>query len=119
MKKEDKDDSLTDFNISPQSNPFTDSVSSIEWMPATPSNPTPPNIFAATTWDGSLRLYEVTPMNGGGVIVEKSVIKVNSPVQNCCWNTDNNTSITLACVDGTVRCADLNSGQVIDVGKHG
>lgn len=118
QQTQEQDDSLTDFNLQMPCTPFSDSISSIQWMPPSPSSPNPPNIFAVTTWDGTLRVYEVVPTSGTGIVSEKMCIKVNSPIHNCCWNADTNTSITLACVDGFIRCADLASGSVIDVGKH-
>lgn len=63
--KANVDDSERDFNIQGQSTPFADSVSSIEWMPPQQPNQIPPNMFAATTWDGTLRIYEVTPTGQG------------------------------------------------------
>ena len=62
------DDSLNDFNIQGNSTPFADSVSSMEWMPATANNPNPPNMLAVATWDGSLRVYEVKPSGNTGYL---------------------------------------------------
>ncbi len=63
-------------------------------------------------------LYDIVPASGTGIINEKMCIKVNAPIQTCCWNTDNNSTITLGCADGFVRCVDLSSGSVVDIGKH-
>jgi hypothetical protein len=37
-------------------------------MPPNQNTPKPPNIFAATTWDGNLLIYEVVPAGNSGVL---------------------------------------------------
>ena len=69
MKANTTDDSVNDFNLQMPATEFGDSVSSIEWMPPSQANQAPPNMFAATTWDGTLRIYEVVPSGGKGAIV--------------------------------------------------
>lgn len=87
-------------------------------MPPNQTTPKPPNIFAATTWDGNLLIYEVVPSGNSGVLTEKMCIKVGTPIQSCAWNTDTNTSISLGCINGFVKCVDLSSGSIVDIGKH-
>jgi WD40 repeat protein len=45
-------------------------------------------------------------------------IKVGIPIQCCAWNSDTNTSISLGCINGFVKCVDLTSGAIVDIGKH-
>jgi hypothetical protein len=69
---------------------YNDSVSSITWAP-----PQLPNFFATTSWDGELRVLAI-----------KSA-----------WS-DQQNHIYVGLLDGSIKCFDLGSSQVADIGRH-
>jgi mRNA export factor len=105
------DEYKNDIKLDQNSPPLADSISSISWA----YNIGP--IFAATSWDGSLKIYEVSQAQFGPSIIEKVSYKFQSPLTKCCWNYENN-QIYFGAANGMVKSYDVNSGNVLDVGKH-
>lgn len=75
------------------------------------------NIFAATSWDGELRVFEVANGAYGFAILQKLAYKFPSPALKCVWN-DQCTQIYVGLMDGTIKIYDLGSGQTADMGRH-
>ena len=46
-------------------------------------------IFAATFWDKSVRIFEVTQTPNGPGIFQKMATSLATPALSCCWNGDN------------------------------
>lgn len=92
--------------------PFTDSISHIAWAP------TIPNVFACTTWDGELRIIEVTQNQFGRSLQQKFSTKMPQPALKCTWN-DQSTQLFIGLIDGTVKAMDINTQQTADLFKHG
>jgi mRNA export factor len=90
---------------------FTDSFSSISWAP------TLPQVFAATAWNGELRVFEVTSSGYGNAIVQKMSFSFQQPALKCAWN-DQSTQIYVGLMDGCIKVFDIGSGQAADVGRH-
>lgn len=86
-----------------QSVTLPDSISSIRW--ANPMNGNSPPIFAATCWDKSVRLFQVTQGQMGPTIVQNSIINLPQPATCLTWNSDN-SSMYVGCIDGVVRSID-------------
>jgi WD40 repeat protein len=90
---------------------FNDSVSHIAWAP------NGAHIFATTSWDGELRVFEVTQEQYQAVIIQKLSYKFNLPALKCTWN-DQCTQIYVGLMDGTIKAYDIGSSQTGDIGKH-
>lgn len=91
---------------------LTESASSIQWV----SFPNMP-IFAATFWDKSVRVFEVTQTPNGPGIVQKFVTGLNTVPLSCCWNADC-SALYVGNMDGTVKIVDINTQNCSDIGKH-
>ena len=91
--------------------PLSESISDIAWI----SNQVA-NVFAATTWDGNLRVFEVQT-GYGNAINSKLQVKINSPLTACCWSPDN-SAIFVGCGAGSIKAVDINSSNVMDIGKQ-
>jgi WD40 repeat protein len=91
--------------------PLNDAFSSISWAPNVPQ------VFATTSWDGDLRIFDVSQNAYGSAILQKMSFKFPSPALKCTWN-DQSTQIYVGLMDGSVKVYDVNSGQTADVGKH-
>lgn len=90
---------------------LTDAFSNISWAP------TIPQVFAATTWNGELRIFEITSSGFGPTIIQKMVYNFPLPALKCTWN-DQSTQIYVGLMDGTIKVFDIGSSQVADVGRH-
>jgi mRNA export factor len=88
--------------------PFPDSISSLAWSPI--GN----RIFATTSWGGELRAYEIFQTD----ITQRIAYKFALPALKCCWN-DAGNQLFVGLMDGAVKCYDIASGQVADIGKQG
>lgn len=91
--------------------PINEAFSSISWAPNVPQ------VFAATSWDGEMRIFEVSQNGYGAAILQKISFKFPSPALKCTWN-DQSTQVYVGLMDGSVKVYDVNSGQTADVGKH-
>jgi WD40 repeat protein len=105
------DDYKADYKPDQSVTPFNDSFSSIAWAPNVPQ------VFASTSWDGELRIFDVTQGAYGTAIIQKLSYKFPMPALKCTWN-DQSTQIYVGLMDGTIKAFDINSGQVADVGRH-
>lgn len=90
---------------------FTESISHIAWAP------TIPNVFACTTWDGDLRIIEVTQNQLGKFLQQKFSMKMPQPALKCTWN-DQSSQLFVGLIDGTVKAIDINTQQTADMFKH-
>merc|ERR1711879_4158 len=84
-----------------------DGISSISWSPKS-------NIFVATSWDNQVRCWEVT----GQGAVPKLSMSHQQPVLCSTWSKDGMRVFTGGC-DGVAKCWTLQTGQAVDIGKHG
>ena len=106
------DDYKTDIKTDNNCPPLTDTISDISWVTGQQAN-----IFAATCWDGNLRLFEVIQGAYGSSIQSKLQLKVNSPLTACCWSADN-SALYIGCGDGSIKAVDINTSNIVDVGKQ-
>eukprot|EP00919_Chromeraceae_sp_WS-2016_P064692 GHVR01153247.1.p1 GENE.GHVR01153247.1~~GHVR01153247.1.p1 ORF type:complete len:253 (-),score=17.55 GHVR01153247.1:1497-2231(-) len=106
------DDYKNDLKLDSNATPLVESVSSISW-----ANTNTGPIFAATTWDGMLGIYEATKSQYGPTITQKIITKIMAPLTKCCWNPDN-TILYVGCGDGTIKAFDITTSNIVDVGKH-
>lgn len=112
-----KDESLNDFNVSPNTPPFEDSISSISWATSNPSGGRQ-TMFAVGTWDSGVRVFNVEQNEQGLVhVAQKFMMKLTAPVMSVAWNAQSNI-VFAGCADGVVRAVDLASSKSMDVGKH-
>lgn len=110
------DDYQKDIKLD-QSVSLGDSTSSISWMKATQYNNVP-TIFAATCWDKTVRIFEMTQNQAGGAIMQRAITSLNSPAICCTWNSDN-SSLYIGCADGLIKQLDINSMSFgNDIGKQ-
>lgn len=100
-----QDDYKNDIKPGPNCAPFDEAISHIAWAP------TIPNVFAATTWSGQLRVYEVGSSSYGCAITQKGEYKFQQPAMRCVWNGDSSV-IYVGLMDGTIKGLDVGSGQV-------
>jgi hypothetical protein len=91
---------------------YNDSVSSITWAP-----PQLPNFFATTSWDGELRVLAIEQGQFGMALFQKMSYKFPSPVLKSAWS-DQQNHIYVGLLDGSIKCFDLGSSQVADIGRH-
>lgn len=42
--------------------------------------------------------------------------KINSPLTACCWSNDN-SAVYIGCGDGSIKALDVNSQNVVDIGR--
>ncbi|CAM6006158.1 unnamed protein product [Sphagnum balticum] len=111
MNTNSLDDYKNDIKPDQSTTPFNDSFSSIAW------SPTLGPIFASTSWDGELRVYEVGQTQMGPAISQKLAYKFNSPALKCCWSSQTN-HIYVGLMDGSIKAFDVNTSQLADIGKH-
>lgn len=105
------DDYKGDVKPDPSVPPFTDAFSSIAWAPSVPQ------VFATTSWDGEMRIFDVSQNAYGAALLQKMSFKFASPALKCAWN-DQSTQIYVGLMDGSIKVYDVNSGQTADVGRH-
>lgn len=105
------DDYKNDIKLDNSAAPLPDAISSISWAP------TSDNVFAATSWDGTMRVYEVQQGQFGLTIMQRLTTKFASPALKCCWNADSSQIMT-GLSDGFVKSFHVNSGSIVDVAKH-
>lgn len=74
-------------------------------------------IFAATFWDKSVRIFEVTQTLNGPGIFQKMATSLATPALSCCWNGDN-SALYMGCMDGTLKIMDINTQSINQIGKH-
>jgi mRNA export factor len=106
------DDYKNDIKPDQSVTPFNDSFSNMAWAPSVP------NVFASTSWDGELRIFDVTQGPYGSAIIQKLSYKFQMPALKLTWN-DTSTQIYVGLMDGSIKVYDVNSGQVADLGRHG
>jgi mRNA export factor len=70
-------------------------------------------MFAASGWDGQLRVYDVQPSG----VVQKACFKVGEPLLCCSWRGDGG-ALFVGCADGTTRSVELNSGAQTTLGRQ-
>jgi len=105
------DDYKSDIKPDQSMPPLGEAFSSMAW--ATNLQ----NIFASTSWDGDLRVFEVTNGAYGVTIIQKMSYRFTSPALKCVWN-DQCTQIYVGLMDGSIKIYDLGSGQTADMGRH-
>lgn len=105
------DDYKNDIKPDQTVTPFGDAFSSIAWAPNLNQ------IFATTSWDGDLRIFEVNNSYNGTAITQKFTYKFPSPALKCTWN-DIGTQIYVGLMDGSIKAFDVGSSQTIDIGRH-
>lgn len=100
-------------DIKPDQNnpPLPQSLSSIAWSPSIST------VFAATFWDGSLKLFEITQSQIGLSITERISFKHNYPALKCTWNNEG-SQVYVGMADGLIKSFDINSQNIQDVGSH-
>ena len=74
-------------------------------------------IFASTFWDKSLRIFEVTQTPNGAGIFQKMLVNLNTIPLTTCWNGDC-SALYIGCMDGTIKIMDINTQNIVDIGKH-
>ncbi|KAJ5493633.1 hypothetical protein N7463_009720 [Penicillium fimorum] len=90
--------------------PPEDSISELAWSPVN-------NHLAVTSWDHTVRIYDVTrSVKGEG----KAMISFEGPVLSCAWSPDG-SKVVGAGADGSARLMDLASGNptTAQVAQHG
>jgi len=85
----------------------SDTVSAVRWSPVS-------NLLSATSWDKSVRIWEVSEQ---GNVAVKFAKEFDSPVTASDWTSDG-TKIVTAHINGKVNLLDLNSQAVQQVGQH-
>lgn len=75
------------------------------------------NIFSATFWDKTLRIFEVTQTPNGPGILQKVMTTLNTVPTCSCWNADC-SALYVGCMDGTIKIIDINTMNTNDIGKH-
>lgn len=105
-----KNEYLTDIKPAEPFNNFTADISDISWA----SNNSP--IFAITSFDGELRVFEV--MSGfKSQLTQQLSYKFALPVLKCTWN-DQCNQIFVGLLDGSIKSYDLYTTQVVDIAKE-
>lgn len=99
------DDYNADIKLDPSIS-LAESASSIKWI----TNPSMP-IFAATFWDKSVRIFEVTQTPNGPGIFQKIATSLATPAMTSCWNGDC-SALYLGCMDGTIKILDINTQSI-------
>lgn len=74
-------------------------------------------MFAAGTWDGWVRVYNVEQKYNMIAIVQKYETKLSAPVMGISWNAQSN-GLFVGCGDNSVKALDLTANKTIDIGKH-
>lgn len=107
------DDSLADIGLdSAASNP-SDSVSSIQWIP----NPAM-KIFACSTWDAKIHLYDTITNGYQKYITQKAVFTNDSnPILTLSWKKDC-SMLFAGCGDNSVKAFDVSTGKSMLIGTH-
>lgn len=85
-----------------------DTVSALSWSPTA-------NYLAASSWDNSVRIYEVSSTDGSGQ--GRALYNHEGPALSCCWWADGSKVISGG-ADNAVRAYDLATGQMTQVGQH-
>ncbi len=111
LSTQNQDEYINDVKPDQSVPPFTDTISHIAWAP------TIPNIFACTTWDGDLRIIEVTQNQLGRCMQQRFFLKMPQPALKCTWN-DQSSQLFIGLIDGTVKAMDINTQQTADIFKH-
>jgi len=84
----------------------SDSISALAWSPTS-------NILAASSWDKSVRIWEVTP-NG---VQAKMAYQHDAPALCCNFSKDGQRIVSGGC-DNKVKIKTLQTGQEQQVGQH-
>ncbi len=105
-----KDDYLTDIKTEEHMPSFKADISDISWATNAAQ------LFALTTWDGELRVFEVVRVLNH-CLSQKILYKFNAPALKCAWN-DQDTLIFVGLLDGSIKSYDLNTSQVLDVARE-
>ncbi|KAI0901979.1 WD40 repeat-like protein [Annulohypoxylon nitens] len=84
-----------------------DTISSISWSPVS-------DHLAAASWDGKVRIYNVTT---AGVATGVSMLTVDSPVFDCDWAKDG-TIVAAGGADKKLHLLDANSNQTMVLSGH-
>ena len=85
-----------------------DTVSSLSWSPVA-------DYLAVSSWDNSVRVYEVNSSTGIGQ--GRALYNHEGPALCCCWWADG-TKVISGGADNAVRAYDLQSGQSTQIGSH-
>lgn len=108
-----QDDSLADIGLDNPANQPMDTVSSLQWIP----NPQL-RLFAASTWDGKIHIYDVALNGYQKFITQKFVFtSQNEPILCTSWKKDS-SMIFAGCGDNTVKAFDVGSGKSMVIGNH-
>lgn len=113
MPSQQQDDSLADIGLDNPANHPLDTVSSIQWIPNQQLR-----LFAASTWDGKVHIYDVALNGYQKFITQKFVFSSqNEPILSISWKKDA-SMIFAGCGDNTVKAFDVGSGKSMVIGSH-
>ncbi|KAI1094751.1 WD40 repeat-like protein [Rostrohypoxylon terebratum] len=84
-----------------------DTISSVSWSPAS-------DHLAAASWDGNVRIYNVTTT---GVATGVAMLAVNSPIFDCDWAKDG-TIVAAGGADKRLHLLEANSTQTMVLSGH-
>jgi mRNA export factor len=84
----------------------SDTISALAWSPSG-------NMFAASSWDKSVRIWEVTPQN----IQARMAYQHEAPVLCCNFSRDGQRIVSGGC-DGKVKMKMLATQQEQQIGQH-
>jgi mRNA export factor len=88
----------------------TDSISAISFSPVS-------NHLAASSWDNSVRIYQVGNRASEGA-QRVGEFKHDAPVLDVCWSHDA-SKIFSSGVDNSAKAYDVSTGQASTVAMHG
>lgn len=103
--------SNNDITVGQDSDNPADSVSCISWL-----NKQNSFIFAAGSWDSTVRLYEF-PTNSPNKLNLLKGVKLEDPCLSVSW-VDDGSRIFAGCINNYITAIDTQSGQTINVGAH-
>lgn len=86
----------------------SDTVSCLSWSPVA-------DFLAVSSWDNSVRIYEINPVDGNGI--GRAMYSHEAPALSCCWWADGSKVISGG-ADNAVRAFDLATGQSTQIGSH-
>ncbi|EAR89676.1 poly(A)+ RNA export protein (macronuclear) [Tetrahymena thermophila SB210] len=114
-QQQQQDASLQDIQINNPQHLPQDTVSDIQF------NPQNPQMFACSTWDGKIHIYQIAVQQNFNQIVgqfqQVSQMQYNEPITCIAWRGDGQ-AIYAGCGDNSVVLFNLSNGQSAKIGQH-
>ena len=91
-----------------------DTISQVKWHPGSTE------ILAVSSWDGSLRVFEIVLSKNSNAanLSEIFLVQMDCPVLSVCWESSQSNNILVGLLDGSVIWIDSNTGTQTLITKH-